>query len=209
VRIDGAPSLVDLESYQVELKDSLDATLRDPAKAVALVLPWSAIHRALPARRPPTLPPTLPIPPRKPPVKLRLPQRRTGTFTAPPLRPPTPPTPPPLCGARLFRPVGIAPSRWRRPGSPTSKAVNSCWMVPSPDPAASMPLARPATFCSGQRPPDAVPCQLSVHLGRSRYNPTARRTDAVWIHYDGNTNSILERNIGQALGWRGVRSQNL
>jgi len=30
------------------------------------------------------------------------------------------------------------------------------------------------------------------------------RTDAVWIHYDGNTNSILERNIGQALGMGAV-----
>jgi hypothetical protein len=29
-------------------------------------------------------------------------------------------------------------------------------------------------------------------------------TDAVWIHYDGNTNSILERNIGQALGMGAV-----
>jgi hypothetical protein len=28
--------------------------------------------------------------------------------------------------------------------------------------------------------------------------------DAVWIHYDGNTNSILERNIGQALGMGAV-----
>ena len=36
--IDGAPSLVDLQSYQVEFKDSLDATLRDPAKAVALAI---------------------------------------------------------------------------------------------------------------------------------------------------------------------------
>jgi hypothetical protein len=28
--------------------------------------------------------------------------------------------------------------------------------------------------------------------------------EAVWIHYDGNTNSILERNIGQALGMGAV-----
>jgi hypothetical protein len=28
--------------------------------------------------------------------------------------------------------------------------------------------------------------------------------NAVWIHYDGNTNSILERNIGQALGMGAV-----
>ena len=31
--------------------------------------------------------------------------------------------------------------------------------------------------------------------------PTA---DTAWIHYDGNTNSILERNIGQALGMGAV-----
>jgi len=29
-------------------------------------------------------------------------------------------------------------------------------------------------------------------------------TDTVWIHFDGNTNSILERNIGQALGMGAV-----
>jgi hypothetical protein len=28
--------------------------------------------------------------------------------------------------------------------------------------------------------------------------------DTVWIHYDGNTNSVLERNIGQALGMGAV-----
>src|SRR5580704_15557677 len=36
--IDGAPSLVDLQSYQVEFKDSLDATLRDPLKIYALTV---------------------------------------------------------------------------------------------------------------------------------------------------------------------------
>lgn len=37
-RIDGAPPLVDLQSYQVEFKDSFEATLSDPAKAVKLVI---------------------------------------------------------------------------------------------------------------------------------------------------------------------------
>src|SRR5215475_11290531 len=38
VRIDGAPALVDLQGYQMEFKDSLDATLKDPGKLLALIV---------------------------------------------------------------------------------------------------------------------------------------------------------------------------
>src|SRR5262249_40970354 len=38
VRIDGAPGLVDLQGYQIEFKDSLDATLKSPERLVALVV---------------------------------------------------------------------------------------------------------------------------------------------------------------------------
>ena len=37
LRVDGAPSLVDLQSYQMEFRDSLDVTLHDPRKWGALV----------------------------------------------------------------------------------------------------------------------------------------------------------------------------
>ena len=35
-------------------------------------------------------------------------------------------------------------------------------------------------------------------------NTGEKPADFQWIHYDGNTNSILERNIGQALGMGAV-----
>src|SRR5215472_15057819 len=38
VRLDGAPGLVDLQGYQVEFKDSLDATMKSPEKLVALIV---------------------------------------------------------------------------------------------------------------------------------------------------------------------------
>ena len=38
VRIDGAPAMIDLQGYQVEFQQSLDATLKDPAAVVALVV---------------------------------------------------------------------------------------------------------------------------------------------------------------------------
>ena len=38
VRIDGAPATVNLQQYQVEFKDSLDATLHSPEKLLALII---------------------------------------------------------------------------------------------------------------------------------------------------------------------------
>jgi hypothetical protein len=57
-------------------------------------------------------------------------------------------------------------------------------------------------------PQDAVPMTSPVSFPFIWDIPdtTQQRSDAdaVWIHYDGNTNSILERNIGQALGMGAV-----
>ncbi|HEY6347687.1 MAG TPA: hypothetical protein VIY49_39855 [Bryobacteraceae bacterium] len=38
VRIDGAPSLINLQAYQIELKDSLDAVMKNPGELVALIV---------------------------------------------------------------------------------------------------------------------------------------------------------------------------
>src|SRR5215831_18481250 len=38
VRVDGAPAIVNLQQYQVEFKDSLDATLHNPEKLIALIV---------------------------------------------------------------------------------------------------------------------------------------------------------------------------
>ena len=88
---------------------------------------------------------------------------------------------------------------------PTSRTASCCWMVPSLGPAASMPLVQPAIFCFRRTP---YRCSRLSAFRLSGTFPTrlnsAPATDAVWIHYDGNTNSILERNIGQALGMGAV-----
>ncbi len=38
MRIDGAPALVNLQGYQVEFKDSLEAALKSPQELVALIV---------------------------------------------------------------------------------------------------------------------------------------------------------------------------
>ena len=38
VRIDGAPALVNLQGYQIEFKDSLDAVMKSPRELVSLVI---------------------------------------------------------------------------------------------------------------------------------------------------------------------------
>jgi hypothetical protein len=38
IRIDGAPGMIDLQAYQVEFQQSLDATLKEPAALLALAI---------------------------------------------------------------------------------------------------------------------------------------------------------------------------
>ncbi|MEI9972045.1 MAG: hypothetical protein WDO73_08270 [Ignavibacteriota bacterium] len=67
-------------------------------------------------------------------------------------------------------------------------------------------VRRGAQFAIPQeRDEDAVPGQFSLLMECSGYHAaTQSGDDPRWIHYDGNTNSILERNIGQGLGMGAV-----
>ena len=205
VRIDGAPSLVDLQSYQVELKDSLDATLRDPAKAVALAI---AIVRDLHAGDSPssvdassyasdpaakTAGDVAAAPTADKNFHSVSSQTADAADTSTTLRGQT-------ALASFQRVLALAKAR-------LAYLKNGKLLVdgtePGPGRIDAFGAARNLLF-----PKDAIRMQSPVSFPFIWDVPdtTQQRsgTEAVWIHYDGNTNSILERNIGQALGMGAV-----
>jgi hypothetical protein len=205
VRIDGAPSLVDLESYQVELKDSLDATLRDPAKAVALVLAMvrdsqgtaspssadSSTYASDPAAK--TAGEVAPASTADRNFHSASSQAADATDSAAALRGQT-------VSASWHRALTLAKARlaYLKSGKLLLDGTE-----PGPGRIDAFGAARNLLF-----PANALRMQSPVSFPFIWDVPdtTQQRagTDAVWIHYDGNTNSILERNIGQALGMGAV-----
>ena len=201
LRIDGAPSLIDLQSYQVEFKDSLDAMLRNPAKAVALVI---AVDRDLHAGdTSPSVDASSYA--SQPAVKtasdvaaaptadknFHSVSSRTadavGASAA--LRGQT-------FAARFQRDLALLKARlaYLKNGKLLLDGTE-----PGPGRVDAFGAARTLLF-----PKDHKPMQSPVSFPFIWDVPdtTQQRSgmDTVWIHYDGNTNSILERNIGQALG---------
>jgi hypothetical protein len=205
VRIDGAPSLVDLQSYQVELKDSLDATLHDPRKWGALVF---AMVRDLHAGDSPS-------------------SVDASTYASDPAAK--------TAGEVAATPTADtnfhSVSSQTADAADTSAALRGRTFAESWHRALGLVKARLAYLKNGKLlldgtepgpgridafgaarnllfPGDSVPMQSPVSFPFIWDVPdtTQQRsgTDAVWIHYDGNTNSILERNIGQALGMGAV-----
>ena len=205
VRIDGAPSLVDLQSYQVELKDSLDATLRDPQKAVALAI---AIVRDLhagdsPSSQDATSYATDPAAKTAADVAAG-PTADTNFHSVSSRAADTADTSTTLRGqtalASFQRVMALAKAR-------LAYLKNGKLLVdgtePGPGRIDAFGAARNLLF-----PKNAIRMQSPVSFPFIWDVPdtTQQRsgTEAVWIHYDGNTNSILERNIGQALGMGAV-----
>jgi hypothetical protein len=205
VRIDGAPSLVDLQSYQVEFKDSLDATLRDPTKAVALAIaivhdlhagdnPSSVdttSYAADPAAK--TAADVAAAPTADPKFHSVSSQTADAADTSTALRGQT-------ALASIQRVLALAKAR-------LAYLENGKLLVdgtePGPGRIDAFGAARNLLF-----PKNAIRMQSPVSFPFIWDVPdtTQQRsgTEAVWIHYDGNTNSILERNIGQALGMGAV-----
>jgi mono/diheme cytochrome c family protein len=203
--IDGAPSLVNLQSYQVEFKDSLDATLHDPAKAVALAV---AMVRDLHASdAPPSVDASS--------YGSDAAAKTAGDVAAAPT------------ADQSFHDV----SSRTADATGASSALHGQSFAASWHRALALTKARFAYLKNGQLlldgtepgpgridafgaarnllfPKDAMRMQSPVSFPFIWDVPdtTQQRsgTDAVWIHYDGNTNSILERNIGQALGMGAV-----
>jgi mono/diheme cytochrome c family protein len=205
VRIDGAPALVDLQAYQVEVKDSLDATLRNPAKAVALAI---AMVRDLHASDAP-------------------PSGNASSYASDPAANAAGEVGAASTADANFHSVSSATADASAP----SAALRGYTFAASWHRALALLKARLAYLKNGKLllngtepgpgridafgaarnllfPKDAVPMQSPVTFPFIWDVPdtTQQRstTDAVWIHYDGNTNSMLERNIGQALGMGAV-----
>ena len=205
LRVDGAPSLVDLQGYQVELKDSLDATLRDPAKAVALVIAIEREQRADDTPPAESASSYVSDPAAKNAANVATAPTADGNFhsvssqiadaTAPSTA---------LRGqsfhARLVSDIALLKAR-------LAYLKNGNLLVtgtePGPGRVDAFGAARNLLF-----PKYAIRMQSPVSFPFIWDVPdtTQQRSgaDMVWIHYDGNTNSILERNIGQALGMGAV-----
>jgi hypothetical protein len=198
LRIDGAPAMIDLQGYQVEFLDSLDATLKDPAALLALVV---AMERT-------------PSPENAASYAADLALKGAGDVK-----------PAPNADPSFHSVPSIAADAARPPARPsafldrvkTDIAILDAQVAhirngrllldgtePGPGRIDAFGAARNLLF-----PKSAMRMQSPVSFPFIWNVPdtTQQRTPADeprWIHYDGNTNSILERNIGQALGMGAV-----
>jgi mono/diheme cytochrome c family protein len=199
--IDGAPSLIDLQSYQVEFKDSLEATLRDPAKWFELA---KGIDRDLHAGD------TAPIGD----ASSYAPDsaaKTAGDVAAAPTADKSFHSVPSGTADAAGTPVSLQGKTFlaRLHGYAALAAARLAYLKngkllldgtePGPGRIDAFGAARNLLF-----PKDHIKMQSPVSFPFIWDVPdtTQQRSsaDIVWIHYDGNTNSILERNIGQALG---------
>lgn len=197
VRIDGAPALVNLQGYQVEFKDSLEAALKTPQELVALIV---AMEKQ---RNTPDTPS----------------DDSAGKYTAEPAVQSAGNVDAAPTADSSFHSVSSAVADGTRTAAgPTFDArLNDDIAVlkarlaylkngkllldgtePGPGRVDAFGAARNllfAQYAMKMQSPVSFPFIWSVpdNIGR-------KPADFTWIHYDGNTNSILERNIGQALG---------
>jgi cytochrome c5 len=202
LRIDGAPALIDLQGYQMEFKDSLEAALKDPQKLLALLVILGRDQNAQP-------------PAEKMDQYVSDPALQTGADVQ------SKPTADPKFHsissktADAARPSAAAPSFRDSMKSNITflKArlayVNHGKLIldgtePGPGRVDAFGAARNFLF-----PEHALKMQSPVSFPFLWNVPDPAQQSAPdgevnWIHYDGNTNSILERNIGQALGMGAV-----
>jgi mono/diheme cytochrome c family protein len=201
VRIDGAPASVNLQQYQVEFKDSLDAALHSPEKLLALVV---AMERQLNASDTPsgqeaaryTAEPEV---------------QTAGTVQAAPNADPSfhsipsaaadaaRPAPRGNFRERLKNDIGVLKARlaYVKKGNLLVDGTE-----PGPGRIDAFGAARNLLF-----PQYAVKMQSPVsypYIWSVPDNIGRKPEEFQWIHYDGDTNSILERNIGQSLGMGSV-----
>jgi len=205
LRVDGAPSLINLQAYQIELKESLDATLRDPRKLLALVVAMereqkasdipsdaaaaqyagdASLQNAGEVPEAPTADPSFHSAPSKTADAAVPPGSATGLSFA----------------DRLQRDVMFLKAR-------LAYLKNGRLLVdgtePGPGRVDAFGAARNLLFTAyavKMQSPVSFPFIWSVPDNTQARSVAEMR----WIHYDGNTNSILERNIGQALGMGAV-----
>jgi hypothetical protein len=200
VRIDGAPATINLQQYQVEFKDSLDATLRSPQQLLDLIV-------AMERQQDPSNTPSGQEAAQyagEPDVQ------SAGNVQAAPTADPyfhsissakADAAPPPRgsFSDRLKADIAFLKAR-------LAYVQNGKLLVdgtePGPGRVDAFGAARNLLF-----PQYAMKMQSPVsfpYIWSVPDNIGQKAADFRWIHYDGNTNSILERNIGQSLGMGSV-----
>jgi len=203
--IDGAPSMVDLQSYQVELKESLEATLHDPAKWIELAKGLdrdlhtgdsaptgdASSYASDPAAKAAGDVAAASTADKN--FHSVSSQTADATGAAASLQGKTFP-------ARVHEYLALLKARlaYLKNGKLLLDGTE-----PGPGRIDAFGAARTLLF-----PKDHIAMQSPVSFPFIWDVPDTIQqrsgTDTVWIHYDGNTNSILERNIGQALGMGAV-----
>jgi hypothetical protein len=201
VRVDGAPALVNLQQYQVEFKNSLDATLHSPDKLIALIIGMEREWRSSDTPGP----------------------NETGQYagetdvrTAGDVQPASSADTSfhsiPSAAADTAQPAPRGSFRDRLKADITFLKARLAYVKkgdliidgtdPGPGRVDAFGAARNLLFSQyavKMQSPVSYPFIWSVpdNIGR-------KASEFWWIHYDGNTNSILERNIGQSLGMGSV-----
>jgi hypothetical protein len=204
LRIDGAPGMIDLQGYQVEFQESLDATMKEPRALLALVIAMEQNQRIADTPSAETAAP----------YASDTALQGAGDVKSAPNADPAfhsvssqvadaaqPPTPHSGFADRLKTSVAFLKER-------VAHVRNGKLLVdgtePGPGRIDAFGAARNLLF-----PKSAMKMQSPVSFPFLWGVPdtTQQRSaneEPRWIHYDGNTNSILERNIGQALGMGAV-----
>jgi mono/diheme cytochrome c family protein len=201
VRIDGAPAMVDLQGYQVELKESLDAALQSPAKLLALIVAMEKARNTPDAPAAATIGTYAGEPDLQSAGNVRTAPNADPSFhsvssaVADAAKPATQAT----FRQRLKADIALLKAR-------LAHLQNGKLLVdgtaPGPGRIDAFGAARNLLF-----PQYALKMQSPVSfpfIWNVPENVGRKPEEFKWIHYDGNTNSILERNIGQALGMGAV-----
>ncbi len=201
VRVDGAPAMVNLQQYQIEFKESLDAALHSPQKLLALIV---ALEREQNSSDTPSESESAQYA-AEPEV-----QNAGGVAAASPADPSfhsissaaADAAPPPSRGNfrdRLKADITFLKARlaYLKKGNLIVDGTE-----PGPGRVDAFGAARNLLFTQyavKMQSPVSYPYIWSIpdNIGRAP-------AQFEWIHYDGNTNSILERNIGQSLGMGSV-----
>jgi hypothetical protein len=201
VRVDGAPAMVNLQQYQIEFKDSLDATLHSPERLMALIV---AIERERHTSDTPS-------------------GGEAGQYAAEPdvrsagdVQAASSADPSfhsiPSAAADTAQSAPRGSFRERLKADIAFLKARLAYVKkgnllingtePGPGRVDAFGAARNLLFSQyavKMQSPVSYPFIWSVpdNIGR-------KPAEFGWIHYDGDTNSILERNIGQSLGMGSV-----
>jgi hypothetical protein len=202
LRVDGAPGTVNLQQYQTEFKESLDATLHSPQKLLALVVAMEQQQSA----------PDTPSAQEAERYAGEPEVQSAGNVAVAPSAVAGPVKSISSAAADAARPTPHGSFRDRLKADITFLKERLAYLKkgqlltggtePGPGRVDAFGAARNLLFpqyAVKMQSPVSYPFIWSVpdNIGR-------KPEEFGWIHYDGNTNSILERNIGQSLGMGSV-----